>query len=206
MSRAERDRALRRAGRAADRARRPPVPWFACVSQPLNSTAAMLGPLSWRRMRAAACMSGVMPPRRALPPRHRLLADEVLLLQRRFEPAVQRLVGAIQHRQPLEIRVVDRAELRRRPRLHVERAGHRARHAGRNRDARRACRASPGAAGSASHPTTRPAGRCRSREWPGRRSGCACDTGSPSRAARPARWSATARGAARGRARGRRCR
>ena len=40
--------------------------------------------------------------------RHRLFADELLLLQRRLEAVVQRGVGAIQHRQPLEERIVHR--------------------------------------------------------------------------------------------------
>ena len=58
-------------------------------------------------MRAAACISGVMPPRRAFPRGHRLFADEVLLLQGGLEATVQRGVGAIQHRQSLQERIVD---------------------------------------------------------------------------------------------------
>ena len=82
----------------------------------------MFGPPSCRRIRAAACISGVMPPRARVPPRHRLFADEILLLQRRLEAAVQRRRRCDRARRAARGYASSTApELGRRPRLDAER-------------------------------------------------------------------------------------
>jgi hypothetical protein len=60
--------------------------------------------------------------------RHRLLTNDVLLLNGRLEPALQLRIGAIEDRQSLEVLVADCPQLRGRPRLHLVAPRHRAGH------------------------------------------------------------------------------
>ena len=84
---------------------------------------------------AAACMSGVMPPRRALPRAIGSSPTSSCCCSAASKRLCSAASAAVQHRQPLEKRVVHRAELRRRPRFHLIGPGQRQRHAGRDRDA-----------------------------------------------------------------------